>query len=748
MKHLTLTLMRRYIAIFMFLALGVIAVSECHAQTAPKEETKTIPPITVTDRKETDSMIKPAEITSGTTEKIDKTIINIQGGPEQISPYKALSTQPGVDIRFRDGFGMELSHRIRGKSDRNIGETLEGLPLKGIGPGIGLSTMIDLENIESIVLEKGAISADSGFGYGSDNGMVDMRIKTPSNDPHVTLKQVLGSQTFSRSYFRGDSGNVGDIAKVFISGSYTRADKWKGSGQSPDGRKNCAFGISGTSDQPIEWAVYSVYNEDNRHSYRGLSYEQTQDLSRYRDFDYNSTLTGNSSQDVNYYDYNRQHFKTYTFIGKLKAPITNQSSITFKPYYLRDEGYSYSGAGNKIIDWLIEHDTYGAMLEYMHTIGGYEFKLGWWYQEDEPPGPPTSRKNRSTNGLAFLGWERLAEATNHKFSSPYITVKKAFGGATINLGLKYLWITKPDFTYYDTAGIPDVDYDTALSLASDVDFKLKGRTHEVFLPNIGVTYELSKTSLLRANYGKNYNTPQYGLGGQIVNLRNKGLTEQELQKMWEDLEPETSDNFDFGFIYNNGRAFISSTIFYSLVENVGGSFYDPILKMNYSQNTGEAHSYGLELATGYAFTPNFNVGLSATYNKYEFTTDIEAARGSTIQAEGHQIPDVPEFMANLSANWRIGGFMITPTVRYLGQRYVDVENEYSVDSCFLADLALSKTFKIAQKHDLTLSFSVTNLLDEEYISVVSASDISLGRENPTYYVGAPRTFFFSLQYDF
>jgi iron complex outermembrane receptor protein len=598
------------------------------------------------------------------------------------------------------------------------------------------------------VLSKGAISADNGFGYGSDNGMVDMCIKAPLEDPHITLKQVVGSDSFSRSYIRGDSGNVSDIAEAFVSASYTIGDKWKGEGESPDGRKNCAFGISSTANQKIEWAVYSIYNEDNRHYYKGLSYEQSQDLSRYKDVDYNTSMTGVSSQDINYYDYNRQHFETYTFIGKLKVPLSDQSSIMFKPYYLRDEGYRLYGSRSKIIDWPIEHDTYGAVLEYAHTIEGYEFKLGWWYQEDEPPGPPTARKNRSTNSLTFLGWERLAKGTNHKFSSPYITVKKTFGGTTVNLGAKYLWITQPDFTYYDTTGIGDVDYSTALSMASDVDFKVTGQTHELFLPNIGVTQRITETLLLRGTYGKNYNTPQYSFGGQIINLRNKGMSETLLQKMWSDLEPESSDNFDLGIIFNNGKAFISTTVFYSLVENVGGSFYDPSIKTSYYQNEGEAHSYGLEVGAGYAFTPYFNVGLSLTYNKYEFTDDIEAASGSIIKAEGHQIPDVPEFMANLSASWRIADVVITPTIRYLGQRYVDVENNYIVDPYVVVDLSASRKFEIWDKHFLTLTASATNLFDEEYIAYVSASDISLGRETPTYYVGAPRTFFLALQYDF
>jgi outer membrane receptor protein involved in Fe transport len=66
----------------------------------------------------------------------------------------------------------------------------------------------------------------------------------------------------------------------------------------------------------------------------------------------------------------------------------------------------------------------------------------------------------------------------------------------------------------------------------------------------------------------------------------------------------------------------------------------------------------------------------------------------------------------------------------------------------VVDLALVKRFKLSERRALTLAASVTNLLDEDYISIISAGDTSIGRDAPTYYPGAPRTFFASVQLDF
>lgn len=77
---------------------------------------------------------------------------------------------------------------------------------------------------------------------------------------------------------------------------------------------------------------------------------------------------------------------------------------------MNDKGYSYSGSGTNVIDWLVDHDTYGAVLEFAHAFDDAKIKLGYWYQEDEPPGPPTARKLRNAATMGFMKWERIVKA--------------------------------------------------------------------------------------------------------------------------------------------------------------------------------------------------------------------------------------------------------------------------------------------------------------------------------------------------
>lgn len=662
--------------------------------------------------------------------------IKMQNSAELFNPYKAISLEPGVDIRFNDPWGMSITHKIRGKANRNIGETIEGLPIKGIGPGGGLSTMVDIENIDYINVEKGAIKADSGFGYGSDNGMVDMRMLKPSKKSGVYLKQSLGSEDFTKTFLRVDSGELANMVRVFVSASFSEADKYKGKGKGFN-RKNVEFGISNASNSKIEWEFYGIYNDQFNHNYKGLTYEQSKDLKRYSKLDYQTT--NKSASD--YYDYNRQDFETYSLFGKIKAPIADETYVSFRPYFLHDQGDSYATNGVNIQDWIVSHDTIGGVLELETRLKEAKFKAGWWYQEDEPPGPPTSQKLLKPDTLEFVKWQTLVEVIKkHTFNSPYITYEQTFGDNLVEAGLKYLLVSSPELKTYKTTGVPDGSYKDALNSATNEAFTRDSHTYEVFLPNIGITHFLDNYSNVKLSYGRNWNTLAYS------NYKET-YTADVVKKMYDMLRPEESDNFDIGYNYEDKKLTFSSTLFYSRVKNVGGSFYDVALDDTVSQNSAKATSYGLELFGGYNFSNNFSLNASATYNHYAFDTDMQSAASTWIKTKGNQHPDVPKFFGNVWAEYDLLGYKITPIFRYTGKRYVDAEGKYNVNAFWIADLSINKTYKLQDNHFVDLSISATNLFNKKYISTFSASDINV-KTDITYTVGSPRAVFASLAYRF
>ncbi|MBB3141537.1 TonB-dependent receptor domain-containing protein [Halomonas organivorans] len=133
----------------------------------------------------------------------------------------------------------------------------------------------------------------------------------------------------------------------------------------------------------------------------------------------------------------------------------------------------------------------------------------------------------------------------------------------------------------------------------------------------------------------------------------------------EDLDPETSTNYEFGFAYNNaaGNLNASATLFHTrfedkiaeerLCETANADRNDPstwacpysgndFVFLSTRQNIDEAVMQGVELSLGYDITPRLNVTSSYTF------TDSEQKSG---EFEGEPLNKIPEHMFNVLLDW-------------------------------------------------------------------------------------------------
>lgn len=670
--------------------------------------------------------------------------------------YQAISLEPGVDVRYNDPTGTNAKYMIRGNSSRGHALILEGLPIKGIGIGQPISDMLDMENVESIAIEKGAIPANGNFGFGS---LIDMRFMRPSNQFSFDVKQIFGSHDFSKTFVRMDTGDLGGGVKAFVSGSVAKTDKFKGPGKGLD-RENFTFGITGGSPQGVEWELFGIYNGEKRHLYKGLNYAQTGDLDANWDRDFNSLKTGIASQDINYYAYNRENYRVSTILGKLKIPVGRDATLTFRPYFLNDRGYAYGGSSqvlvnskpqkNVIVESLLDHNTFGAVLEYEKKWKDSRLNIGYWHGEHEPPGPPTARKARDTD-LNFIGWVNLyGVGSRHRFDVPYIAFSQGFGNTVLDLGLKHLTLATAEYISYDTTGIGDVSYGAAKDQARGVDFRLPSNTYTVWLPSVGVTHDLDAVSSIRASYGRNYDMPEIGWASRAGNLfKQLGNDEGTLQDLWASrIRPQESDDFDLDYRYASDRLAFTASLYYKRLKYISTNVYDPSVNLSYSQNSGDGRSYGVEFGSSYKALDNLSINLALSYNQASFTSDIQTGANAVVAAKGKQLPDRPKFYGNLSAVYDLHGFRIVPVVRYLGKRYADVLNQYSVDATWLADLSVMKDVALGGGHRMRFSLGAMNLFDKKYIATISTSDVNTNQGAPTYLVGATRSVFASMQYTY
>jgi iron complex outermembrane receptor protein len=316
--------------------------------------------------------------------------------------------------------------------------------------------------------------------------------------------------------------------------------------------------------------------------------------------------------------------------------------------------------------------------------------------------------------------------------SPYAKLSGSLGKLDWQSGLKYFYYDEPSSKGYVT----NKD-DYSLERAQDLD--RESRSYDVLLPTAGLGYRASEEVYFYASYGKNFIRPYAYM--PIVGLYNNNRdtfqqNEITLNDLFDGYDIEESDNFDLGMRYSSSWCEIAPTVFYAEHTNLLTPVYDPRVELTYNQNVGEATSYGLDLETSFFLHDNLTLFINPTYTVMEYDEDI-TFQGQKLDTKDNQVVDTPELMvrSGLIFNWK--NLEIIPSIRYTGRRYGDIEHQERIDSYTVVDLAANYTMpKVWGDKDLKLGLELNNILDEEYISSITAMDYNRGGE-ASYYVGAP-----------
>lgn len=749
-----------FFAIIFFILLGYYVVP-AHAGDKTTAIDYNLPEIHVVEKAQPgpvqEEQSNPASVVT-----LSKKTLQTFGAASGTNPYTVLNLLPSVTTESDDPFGLAQSQnslRIRGQVGdvrRRFAQTINGLPIQfPSGHGM-IGNIVDSGNLHSMTLYKGPIPADSGFGFGNSAGSLDMTIEAPAEKLGATIEQKVGSFGFTRSFARVDSGALpGSGTRIFGSASYAQEQKWRGRGQISN--FNLMAGIvQPLFEERVKIEAYGIYNSYDVDSFRPLTYSQTKNLNNYRGFDYNTSLTGDPKLDWNYYDYNRQYVTQGSFFGNIEINLWQGGRLQFKPYYSRNHGRRYSTpvgdtvpAKKKLGYTLMDLDQrqlgYVAQLE--QQFKHLNVKVGYWYDDNHYyPTPQSSQRLYllTSYGAKFDSWSTLNKLGDHISKSPFIQMKSDWGKLHLQAGLRYLEINLPGIDSYNRKNVPNISYNDALDYSYVV---ANGTTSQsvkdVWLPNAGISYDFTDRLTARFMYGKNYAYPK--LGPVYNTYMKKQSTYQKagitLQTLWDDAKLETSDNFEVGLRYNDGTFFVSPTFFYARYQNKSVSTYDPLTKLTYSQNIGEAQSIGGELQAAWMPYTWLTLFGSGSYNSFTFTDDLPSDNNTMLRVKGNQIPDVPVWMFKVGATGTYKGFSATPLFRFVDQRYADVQDRHSIDSYGVCDLYLAYTKPDLWKFkEVTFTLSFQNIFDTRYIgTIITSDDDSLSSSSTTFKPGSPFT---------
>ena len=397
-----------------------------------------------------------------TSETVPKGMVNILLNEAQVGSYKALEMLPSVNAQSADAYGMSLSKTLRLRGAFQTDEflrSIEGLPVSGHGGG---GDFIDFENIQGIEVYRGAMPVEKSFGERNMTGGMDLSLLWPQDKFGATIKQGFGSDSFTRTFGRIDSGILPTGTKIFASFSTTSADKWRGDGGEPDNRDNFEMALSQPFGDRAKVEIFGVYNQSGQHDFRALTYAQSLHLGIYDNYDFSKVLTGNPAQDQYYYDFTRQYYKDTMFLGNIEVKPTDKTLFTLKPYWWEDLGYRLVGAGNGYRYMETQPVQYGFIGQYDFTVQPVDLSVGYWYQvtEDSIPTPLEMKQYTlnttapGTENVTFGGWTTLEKESNRNYDTPYARAKTTFANTTLTGWLRYDIIQDPEDELLQDGGAP------------------------------------------------------------------------------------------------------------------------------------------------------------------------------------------------------------------------------------------------------------------------------------------------------
>ncbi len=690
---------------------------------------------------------KQTDDTVYTGAEVTKEGIKARGQGACVSVYNAVDILPGVVAESTDPYGLAAEQsqiRTRGVRGYLGSMTVEGVPNYGGNPMGPRDYIYDMENMDGIAVYKGAVPGDLGIGVGARGGAIELRPRWPEEEFGVDLSQSFAENKYTRSFVRMDSGELPGV-NTALAGSYSfsQTDKWKGPGEIGP-RNNASFMLSqplGDQDVIKLWYNYNYLKQD---LYRPLTYDEVEDLHGNYNLDYNDELTGTKADDLYYYEYNRGKYANQDVMAVVPISFSDSFRLTFKPYYSEEDSEISQGVasmGGSVQVRTREIERYGVISQLDWKLQSMTIGLGYFFESSDME---IANQFYDPVTLAFKGYGMYMENESPGLvNSPYIKLAGGHDKLDWQAGLKYFHYRDPESQGYIS---PPPDY----VLVKADDLVREEKVYEAYLPTLGVSYHLSDSAEVYASYGRNHIRPYAYM--PLINLYNQNRTTFQnagitLDELFDNYDMEISDSYEVGARFHDERMDLSGSLFYATHDNLITPVYDPRVDLTYNQFVGEAAGYGVELVTNFYPIDNLTIFVNPAYTSLTYDEDI-SYQGQTLEVKGSQVVDTPEWTVKGGAIVSHDGFEFVSRLRYIGDRYADVEHEEKIDGYFVTDLKLGYTAKNYTTLDaLTLSVEVNNVFNEEYVSNINSSDTTMAGAS-SFQVGAPRTVLFNVSAEF
>jgi iron complex outermembrane receptor protein len=642
-------------------------------------------------------------------------------------PY-LIEMTPSVVATSDAGAGIGYTGiRIRGIGSQQINVTLNGIPLND--PESQSVYWVDIPdfaaNTQSLQIQRGV--GTSGFGTGAFGAAVNLASDRISPVPYLQLQSSYGSFNTLKYSAKASTGLWKDHFE--LSGRFSKINS--------DGYIDRAssdlqsYYISGAyqDDKNTLKAIVFGGHEITYQAWYGVDKET---LETNPTFNYAGAIYNNNWEVTDYYDnqvddYKQDHYQLHykhNFSEKLyiNTAVHYTYGRGFYEQYKQGQDYSEYGlnplqAGNEADlvrqKWL-DNDFYGWLGALHYQNSKYKMILGLAANEYD--------------GRHFGQVIRTYQEITNPLPKEYYRntgIKKSMSGFVkniyqVNSKLKLYADLQIRKINYSANGI--LDDKTPVDLSDDLLF---------INPKIGLTYQINprqKSYLSLAQTHREPNRDDY-----INALGDKKP------------EPETLNNIEAGWQYNDEKWLISHNIygmFYSnqlvltgKLDNVG----NPI-----RENVGKSYRAGIESQIGYRINSKFDINLNFTLSDNRNIDYIKKENGELHHYGNTALTYSPNIIAGGTITYKVlKNLKLQFISKYIGKQYMDNRNisasvlpEYFIENVFVAyRYNISKVLK-----NLDFSLKINNILNRKYVS-----NGYMWGDTPYYFPQAGRNFLLGVQ---
>lgn len=677
------------------------------------------------------------------------------------SPLLSIARLPGVNFSAADTLGnYEWSTRIavRGFSQNQLGFTLDDVPLGDMSyanyNGLHISRAISSENVARAFLSQGsgALETASSSNLG---GTLQFYSSNPLKDFGLQVQESFGSNNHRRHFVRLDSGDTA-IGQWYASYTQQQAAKWKGSGEQRQTQWNLKF-VREWTDNRLSAFVNS--SERREMDYQDMSLEMINRLGdRWDNFypDWGAALTASRTLCGNGASvYVSQCDDTYyagaglrdDLLGaatwdtrlsdatSLKATVYRHgnrgSGLWYTPYTPSPDGTPLS---LRTTEYDIQRGGLVAALDY--ATDRHQLKLGYWHE---------TNVYQPARRFYALSTTQVPNPYDYPVGSFATVWQYRFNLQTDQISVSDSFAALPNLTLAAGFKALRVSIDGVLESGTG---KPSGSivAQSSFLPQLGLTYQLSPSDELFASAARNMRA----FPGTATGAAPFATTDTGFAAIKDTLQPETSDTLEGGW-RSQGPHYQGTLTAYRVrfrnrllaVQRGAGIVGNPMVL----SNVGSVLSTGLEAALSLRLAPGVFWYGSASHSSSTYHDDVQSD-GVLVETAGKQVVDAPQTLFKSTLGYDDGRWFANLEADYMAQRYYTYLNDAAVPARTLVNLGAGFRLKTwSRLSDISIRASINNLGNTSYVASLGSNDFANSDRhgtNQTLLPGAPRSVYLTL----